>query len=156
MVPSIEQYSLIVEGIPSLFMLLYVTLHHLNTYTKAIPLTSKQWHLLKQKDLVEFGTLQLAVGAVVAYMTRNEYPFWFLICLIIAWIVLPYFAVTLIGKNRFGWVKITKWCFVYVGAMFAISAGVRFIADALNYNLPLVIIVMLIFAAFIFTFEYRR
>ena len=50
-------------------------------------------HLVKQKDLFEYGTVQLAIGAVASYLESYFVTVGVLVALVIVWIVVPYLVI---------------------------------------------------------------
>lgn len=139
---------LIFEAIPSLFMLLSLYLHEKSIFESTFGVTSGSAHLLKQKELFEFGSIQLFIGAMACYMIGEPTPSFFLIFFGIVWLVLPYFIMTFLLKNQFGWVGKFRLCVIYVGMVLVISVAPRHIQEAWSYapiqsNIPIIIAIII-------------
>jgi len=133
-----EAGAAILESIPSMFMLLSLYLHGTGIFRRTLQVTPSAFHLIKQKDLIEYGILQLAVGAIASYLEGYTYEFFALILLVLLFIIVPYIIMTIVQGNRLGWVRSNGMCVRYVIMMLAISVGIRFLQFVLLSPLLLV------------------
>ena len=151
---SFQIGSIILESIPSFFILLTLYLHDAKVFKRTFHLKPTVSHLIMQKDLFEYGTVQLAVGAVASYLEGYSVSVAILIGLVIIMITVPYLTMTVHQGNRLGWVKVNAYCVIYIGMMLAISIGIRFVEQVSTTDAFVVIPIIL--SAIIFIGEFRR
>lgn len=140
-------------------MIFYITLHRLKVFDKITGSDGNTPYLIKQKDLMEFGLLQLGSSAVAASLEGEEYATGILILLVFAWVTIPYLIMTLVQGNCFGWVRKDLNCFIYVGIVYAISVGTRIIVDIFEAGFleaAIFIVSGAFIALLVFVGEYRR
>jgi hypothetical protein len=156
---SFEVGSVVLEAIPSFFMLLSLYLHHAKVFKRTIKLNTIATHLMRQKDLFEFGIVQMAVGAVASYLEGYHVTVAVLIGLMVAWLAVPYFTMTIVQGNRLGWVKNSWLCVIYIIVMLTIAVGTRYVEAFSESNPTLleeVVFIGLFVGAAIFSGEYSR
>lgn len=123
--------------------MLTLYLHQAKVFKRALKVKPTVSHLMKQKDLFEYGTLQLAVGAVASYLEGYALIVAGLVALVLVWIVVPYLTITFFQRNRLGWVKYNELCFAYIIMMLAISIGGRYV-EAVSTSDPFSLVIIVV------------